>query len=73
MPKDFEKLLVAITEGGRMAVIKMSTLRFVAQLSVMYCTFSRYEESCVLRTLDILEEDEDLVVIYPKGKQYQYG
>ena len=73
VPKDFEKLLVAITEGGNMAVIKMSVLRFAAQLSVMYCTFSRYEESCALRPSDILEEEEDLVVIYPKGKQYQYG
>ena len=73
VPKDFEKLLVAITEGGKMDSIKMSVLRFAAQISIMYCTFSRYEESCALRPSDILEEEGDMVVVYPKGKQYQYG
>ena len=73
VPKDFQKLLMAITEGGKMDGIKMSVLRFAAQISVMYCTFSRYEESCALRPSDILEEGGDLVVVYPKGKQYQYG
>ena len=73
VPKDFEKLLVAITEGGKMDSIKMSVLRFAAQISIMYCTFSRYEESCALRPSDILEEEGDMVVVFPKGKQYQYG
>ena len=73
VPTDFQKLLIEITEGGDMDGIKMSVLRFAAQISVMYCTFSRYEESCALRPSDILEEGADLVVVYPKGKQYQYG
>ena len=71
--KDFEKLLISATDKGNYKNVKLVDLRFAAQISVMFCTFSRYEESCALRVSDLMEEEEGMVVKFPKGKQYQFG
>lgn len=70
---DFSKLLVEVTSNGDLHGSKLVDIRFAAQIALIYCTFSRYEESAALRVEDIVEEDEDIVVNFPKGKQYQYG
>ena len=70
---DFSKLLVVITSNGDLHGSKLVDVRFAAQIALMYCTFSRYEEAAALRLEDIVEEEEDIVVNFPKGKQYQFG
>ena len=72
-PLDFQKLLVAIVDGCSFTEMKLVNLRFAAQLSLLFCTFSRYEESAALEVNHLEEEGDDLVVLFPKGKQYQFG
>ena len=70
---DFQKLLVAIVDGCSFDDMKLVDLRFAAQLSLLFCTFSRYEESAALEIMHLEEDGDDLVVLFPKGKQYQFG
>ena len=69
---DFVRLLSSVT-GGNLWSVSLTSLRFAAQLSVMYCTFARYEEVAALTVEQILVEAGDVVVMYAKGKQYQNG
>ena len=73
LPKEFEKLLLVATQDGKLSSLKLVDLRFAAQLSLMYCTFSRYEESSMLKIGDVFKEEELWIANFPKGKQYQYG
>ena len=70
---DFSKLLGEVTHNGNLHDLKLLDLRFAAQIALMFCSFSRYEESAALRVEDVVEEDNDLVVNFMKGKQYQFG
>ena len=69
---DFVRLLSSVT-GGNLWSVSLTSLRFAAQLSVLYCTFTRYEEVAALTVEQILVEagDGDVVVMYARGKQYQ--
>ena len=69
---DFVRLLSSVT-GGNLWSVSLTSLRFAAQLSVLYCTFARYEEVAALTVEQILVEagDGDVVVMYARGKQYQ--
>ena len=71
-PQDFSKLLSFIV-GEDLSLLKMVDLRFAAQVSLMYCTFSRFEESVGLHVHHVVEEDGSFLVNFPKGKQYQFG
>ena len=55
-PQDFSKLLSFIV-GEDFSLLKMVDLRFAAQVSLMYCTFSRFEESVGLHVHHVVEED----------------
>jgi integrase len=66
--KDFFKFLKTATNDGRLC-----QLRLAAQVSLMYLTFSRFEESSGLKINQVMREGKDLVVMFEKGKTYQYG
>ena len=70
---DFSKLLSTIVDGKNFSDMKLVDLRFAAQISVLFCAFARYEETAALRVPDLVEEEGDFVVNFPKGKQYQHG
>lgn len=70
---DFNKILSAATNGGDFIKVKLCQHRLAAQVAVMYCTFSRYEESAALRVSQVKTENGDLVISFEKGKTYQYG
>jgi len=70
---DFSKLISCITKDGNFEEIKFCDFRFAAQLAVLFCTFSRYEETSALCVASIVFEESDVVVNFPKGKQYQFG
>ena len=70
---DFEKLLKAVTQDGKLETIKFCELRFAAQLIVLFCTISRYEETCALKVSSLVLEGTTVSVNFPKGKQYQMG
>ena len=72
-PNDFQKLLGAVFVDQSLDETKLVNLRFAAQVSLLFCTFARYEESAALEVSHLAEDDGDLVVIFPKGKQYQFG
>ena len=46
----------------------MVDLRFVAQVSLMYCTFSRYEESASLKVSFVEDDRNDLAVNFKNRK-----
>ena len=71
--EDFSRLLTFITKNGNFNDLKLGELRFAAQLSLLYCTFSRYEESAGLEISHVEEDGQDLLILFPKGKQYQFG
>ena len=71
--KEFAKLLCTVVGGQGLEKLKLVDLRFLAQVSLMYCTFSRYEESASLKVSFIEEDGNDLAVNFNKGKQYQFG
>ena len=71
--EDFSRLLAFITKNGDFNNLRLVELRFAAQISLLYCTFSRYEESAGLELNHIDEDGQDLLILFPKGKQYQYG
>ena len=72
-PSDFQKLLGAVFGGKSCEELKLANLRFAAQVSLLFCTFSRYEESAALEISHLVNDEDDLVVVFPKGKQYQFG
>ena len=53
--------------------IDLKDWRLAAELSLMYLTFSRFEEAKELTIGQIVEDGSDLVVTFKKGKQYQFG
>ena len=71
--EQFFRLLNVITEDGKLWDIKMNKLRLAAQISLMFCTFGRYEESAALTVEQVQEVGGDLVVVFKKGKTYQMG
>ena len=70
---EFAKLLRTVVGSKGLEKLKLVDLRFVAQVSLMFCTFSRYEESASLKISFIEDDGNDLAVNFNKGKQYQYG
>ena len=70
---DFQKVLDYSTENGELEEANMSNLRFAAQVSLMFCTFARFEEVRVLTMKQVKEDGAGLTVDFLKGKQYQYG
>ena len=71
--EDFIKVLSAATKGGDFIKVKLCQLRLAAQVTVLYCAFSRYEESAALRMSQVKRENGDLVILFAKGKTYQVG
>ena len=71
--QDFFKILLTATNGGKFAQVRLCRLRLAAQVALMYPTFSRYEESAELRCVQVKQDGADLVVIFKKGKTYQFG
>ena len=71
--EDFTKLLVHITEGKELEEVPMVKLRLAAQISVMFCTFCRFEEAQALKVGQVKLGEQDLVIDFLKGKQYQHG
>ena len=53
--------------------IELKDWRLAAELSLMYLTFSRFEEAKELTIGQVVEDGPDLVVTFKKGKQYQFG
>ena len=48
-------------------------MRLSAQVSLVFLTFARYEESAALKVSQVLKDGGNLIVMFPKGKNYQYG
>ena len=71
--EDFYKLILKATNGGRWNEVKLCQLRLAAQISLMFCTFSRYEEAAALKLNQVYKEGGNLTVKFEKGKNYQWG
>lgn len=72
-PDDFYKILASATQNGNFQEVKLCQFRLAAQVALMYTTFSRYEESAVLRCSQVSKNKDDLVISFLKGKTYQHG
>ena len=70
---DFQKVLKTLTKEGKLEEVTMKDLRMAAQMSVMYCTFARFEEVKALKVKQVKVEGSGLVIDFLKGKQYQHG
>ena len=71
--REFAKILDTVVGIHGVEKLKLVDLRFVAEVSLMYCTFSRYEESASLKVSFVEDDGNDLAVNFNKGKQYQFG
>ena len=72
-PKDFDILLTCITEKGNLGSLGFAQLRFAAQISVLYLTFARWEETAALLVKNVRFSKRFVVISYPKGKNFQFG
>ena len=70
---DFYKVIAAATDNAEFLKVPLCKLRLAAQVSLMFCTMSRFEESAELRCSQISKDKGDLVVNFKKGKTYQFG
>ena len=70
---NFYKILKAATDNANFSKVPLCKLRLAAQVSVMFCTFCRYEESAELRCSQVTKDKGDLLVMFAKGKTYQFG
>ena len=70
---DFYKVIAAATDNAKFLKVPLCKLRLAAQVSIMYCTMSRFEESAELKCSQISKDKGDLVVTFRKGKTYQFG
>ena len=50
--------------------VRLCQLRLAAQMCL---TFARYEESAALRIDQVHEDEGNLIVLFAKGKSFQYG
>ena len=48
-------------------------MRFAAQISVLYLTFARWEETAALLVKNVRFSKRFVVISYPKGKNFQFG
>ena len=71
--EEFFKVLAAATDNANFFKVPLCKLRLAAQVSLMYSTISRYEESAVLRCSQVVKDKGDLLVTFRKGKTYQMG
>jgi integrase len=71
--KDFSKVLNVSTEGGDLKGARLCQVRLAAQVSIMFGTFSRFEEASSLKIRQVERRDGGLDVVFEKGKQYQFG
>ena len=51
----------------------LANLRLGSQILLCFLAIARYEESAALHTGDIRQEGNNIIVCFPKGKQYQCG
>ena len=72
-PKDFDMLLSCVTEKGNLGSLGFAQLRFAAQISVLYLTFARWEETAALLVKNVRFSKRFVVISYPKGKNFQFG
>ena len=70
---DFYKVIAAATDNAKFLKVPLCKLRLAAQVSLMFCTMSRFEESAELRCSHFSKDKGDLVVNFKKGKTYQFG
>ena len=71
--EDLRRLLEEIVGTREDQDIAFKDWRLAAQVSLMFLTFSRFEEAKELTVGQIMEKGQDLVVTFAKGKQYQFG
>ena len=71
--KDFYKILNKLLNKDCSKTVKLCQLRLAAQVSLMFMTFSRYEESSALMRSQVKRCQGELKVIFRKGKTYQHG
>ena len=71
--ENFYKILKAATDDANFLKVPLCKLRLAAQVSLMFCTFCRYEESAELRCSQVTKDKGDLLVKFAKGKTYQFG
>ena len=53
--------------------VRLCQMRLAAQVSLMFLTFARYEESAAVRMGDMHRDGDNLIVMCPKGKTYQFS
>ena len=71
--EEFLKILRVTTEEGQYSKVRLCQLRLAAQISVMFLTFARYEECAALKVEQVTREQGNLLVLFGKGKNYQFG
>ena len=71
--EDLRRFLEEIVGAREYKEIAFKDWRLAAQVSLMFLTFSRFEEAKELTVGQIMEKEQDLVVTFAKGKQYQFG
>lgn len=71
--EDFFKILVAATKPDEHGLVRLCQLRLAAQVAVMFLTFARYEESAELKLEQVSREGDNLVILFKKGKNFQFG
>ena len=71
--EQFYKILDKLLDKGGLSRIKLCQLRLAAQISVMFLSFSRFEESSALLRSQVKKIQGDLLVTFKKGKNFQFG
>ena len=71
--EEFMKILRVTTMEGQYSKVRLCQLRLAAQISLMFLTFARYEESAALKVEQVTREQGNLLVLFGKGKNFQYG
>ena len=68
---EFYKVLATATDHANFLKAPSCKLRLAAQVSVMFCTFSRYDESAELRCSKISKDKGELLVNFKNRNSYQ--
>ena len=71
--EQFYKILDKLLDKGGLSSIKLCPLRLAAQISVMFFSFSRFEESSSLLRSQVKKIQGDLLVTFKKRKKFQFG
>ena len=70
---EFYKILDSATKEDEQGMVRLRGLRLAAQVALMFLSFPRYKESAELKVEQVSREGNNLVILFKKGKNYQFG